>query len=82
MSYIEKNFGKINDLAERKKIIKELTQNGYNIKFNALAARNEHENVTVFYNSKTFKHMLLFNDSYINDNCESYFLAGSKVKLI
>lgn len=78
---INKHFGSIDNLAERKQIIKELTSNGYEVKFNCRAARNINENITVFYNPDTFKHMLLFNDNFTDFYCEAYFAEGSIVKL-
>ena len=79
--YIEKHFGKIEGLAERKSIIKELVNAGYEIIYNARAARNIQENITVFYNKQTFRHMLLFNDSFTDFYCEAYLAEHSKTVL-
>jgi len=77
--YINKHFGKIKNLGERKNIIKELKNNNYEIKFNCLAARNIKENITVFYNKSNYKYMLLFNDSFTDFYCESYFRENTKI---
>ena len=81
MYYINKRFGKIKNLEERKNIIKELKNNNYEIKFNARAARNKNENITVFYNKLNYKYMLLFKDSFTDFYCEAYFAENSKVVL-
>ena len=81
MGYIEQHFGKINSLKERKQIIRELVENGYDIKFNCRAARDFKENVAVFYNPKTFQYMLLFKDSFTNYYCDEYLNLDTKVML-
>ena len=80
--YIDQGFGKINNMQERRNIIKELVDNGYKVKFNCRAARNFNENITVFYNPVTFQHMLLFNDSFTCFYCEAYFAEGSRTVLV
>lgn len=81
MGYINQHFGKINGLNERKKIIRELVDNGYDIKFQCRAARDFNENVTVFYNPATFQHMLLFRDSFTDFYCNGYLNLDTMVVL-
>ncbi len=80
-TYINKHFGEIKNIEERKKIIRELVENGYSIKFNCKASRNLKEIITVFYNPETYKHMLLFDDSFTDFYCEAYFAEGTKHRL-
>lgn len=81
MGCINSHFGKISSLYERNKIIRELVDNGYDIKFQCRAARDFNENVTVFYNPATFQYMLLFKDSFTDFYCNEYLNLDTKIVL-
>ncbi len=81
MGCINSHFGKISSLYERNKIIRELVDNGYGIKFQCRAARDFNENVTVFYNPATFQYMLLFKDSFTDFYCNGYLNLDTKMVL-
>ncbi len=81
MGCINSHFGKISSLYERNKIIRELVDNGYDIKLQCRAARDFNENVTVFYNPATFQYMLLFKDSFTDFYCNEYLNLDTKIVL-